>query len=54
MLSLPPDWDYTLRGPAVIAKDGVDSVRTAVRELEKYGYLVRSQKRDERGRISAN
>ncbi len=54
MLSLPPDWDYTLSGLAVIAKDGVDSVRTAVRELEKYGYLVRSQKRDERGHMSAN
>ncbi len=54
ILSLPPDWDYTLSGLAVIAKDGVDSVRTAVRELEKYGYLVRSQKRDERGRMSAN
>jgi len=54
MLSLPPDCDYTLRGLAVIAKDGVDSVRTAVRELEKYGYLVRSQKRDERGRMSVN
>ncbi len=52
MLSLPPDWDYTLSGFAVIAKDGVDSVRTAVHELEKYGYLVRSQKRDERGRMS--
>ncbi len=54
MLSLPPDWDYTLSGLAVIAKDGVDSVRTAVRELEKYGYLVRFQKRDQRGRMSAN
>jgi len=54
MLSLPPDWDYTLSGLAVIAKDGVDSVRTAVRELEKYGYLVRSQRRDERGRMSVN
>ncbi len=54
MLSLPPDWDYTLSGLAVIAKDGVDSVRTAVREVEKYGYLVRSQKRDDCGRMSAN
>lgn len=54
MLSLPPDWDYTLSGLAVIAADGLDSVRTAVRELEKYGYLVRSQSRDERGRMSVN
>ena len=38
MLSLPPDWDYTLSGLAVIAADGLDGVRSAVRELEKYGY----------------
>ncbi len=54
MLSLPPDWDYTLSGLAVIAADGLDSVRSAIRELELYGYLVRSQSRDERGRMSVN
>ena len=54
MLSLPPDWDYTLNGLAVIANDGIDSVRSAIKELEKYGYLVRFQRRDERGRMSVN
>lgn len=44
----------SIGGLAVIAKDGVDSVRTAVRELEKHGYLVRSQKRDKRGCMSVN
>lgn len=54
ILSLPNDWDYTLAGLAVIANDGVDSVRSAVRELERYGYLVRSQRRDRRGCMSVN
>ena len=54
MLSLPPDWDYTLTGLALIANDGIDSVRSAVKELEKYGYLVRFQRRDEHGRMSVN
>ncbi|MDE6732663.1 MAG: helix-turn-helix domain-containing protein [Oscillospiraceae bacterium] len=54
MLSLPPDWDYTLGGLAVIANDGAAGVRSAVRELERYGYLVRVQLRDERGRMSVN
>ncbi len=31
MLSLPPDWDYTLNGLAVIANDGIDSVRRALK-----------------------
>lgn len=54
MLSLPPDWDYTPGGLAVIANDGIDSVRSAIKEPEKYGYLVRFQRRDERGRMSVN
>lgn len=54
MLSLPPDWDYTLTGLAYIAADGVDSVRSAVKELESCGYLVRHQLRDDRGRMSEN
>ena len=34
MLSLPDDWDYSLKGLTVGCKDGLDSVRTAVLELE--------------------
>ena len=51
MLSLPEDWDYTTRGLATICKDGVDSIGTALKELEKRGYLIRNQLRDEKGRI---
>jgi len=51
MLSLPEDWDYTTRGLATICKDGVDSIGSALKELEKRGYLVRNRLRDERGRI---
>ncbi|MGN0670158.1 MAG: DUF6017 domain-containing protein, partial [Oscillospiraceae bacterium] len=54
ILSLPPDWDYTITGLAVIAADGVDSVKTAVKELEQYGYITRAQLRDERGRMAQN
>ena len=54
ILSLPPEWDYTITGLAVIATDGVDSVKTAIKELEKYGYVTRSQLRDERGRMAQN
>ena len=54
ILSLPPDWDYTITGLAVIAADGVDSVKTAIKELEKYGYVSRTQLRDERGRMAQN
>ena len=51
MLSLPEDWDYTTRGLAAICKDGVDSIGSALKELESLGYLVRNRLRDEKGRI---
>ena len=51
MLSLPDDWDYSLKGLTTGCRDGIDSVRSAVRELEARGYLRRSKVRDARGRI---
>lgn len=55
ILSLPDEWDYSLKGLAHISDDGVDGVRGGIRELEKYGYISRgAQTRDERGRMSAN
>ena len=54
MLSLPPDWDYTLAGLAAINLEGVDAIREAVRELEKAGYITREQKRTSGGHFSTN
>lgn len=42
MLSLPDDWDYTLKGLAAINKESVDAIRTAIWELEDAGYVVRT------------
>ena len=39
MLSLPEDWDYTLKGLAQINRESIDAIREAVRELEQAGYL---------------
>ena len=52
MLSLPPGWDYSLKGLATLNTDGIDGVRSAMRELEEHGYVVRTQLRDENGRMS--
>lgn len=51
MLSLPEDWDYTLRGLARISTEGVDAIRTVIRELEALGYLERHRKRNEKGQL---
>lgn len=52
ILSLPPDWDYTLAGLAAINLEGIDAVREAVKELEAAGYVAREQRRGEKGRFS--
>ncbi|MDE7477428.1 MAG: helix-turn-helix domain-containing protein, partial [Lachnospiraceae bacterium] len=51
MLSLPDDWDYTMEGLAALASDGIDSVRTALKELERFGYVEIKRTRDELGRL---
>jgi hypothetical protein len=51
MLSLPEDWDYTTKGLAHICKDGVDSITTALKELERHGYLTRQRLRYGNGQL---
>lgn len=53
MLSLPENWDYTLKGLSYICRENVDAIRTAVWELEKAGYITRRQGRDEKGKMTA-
>ena len=43
MLSLPEDWNYTTRGLAKICKAGTDSIGSALKELERAGYVVCNQ-----------
>ena len=51
MLSLPEEWDYTLKGLAYISREGVDAIRESIRELEQTGYIVRTRKRNEQGHL---
>ena len=53
MLSLPENWDYTLAGLSHINKESIDAIRTAIWELEKAGYIERSQGRDQKGKMTA-
>lgn len=52
ILSLPEDWQYSVKGLAAYCKDGYESVRTALLELEAEGYLIRRTIRGERGKIA--
>lgn len=54
MLSLPENWDYSLKGLTVINRENIDAIRTAVVELENTGYITRRQGRDDKGKMAAN
>lgn len=49
MLSLPPQWDYSIGGLVAICKESHTSIRSALKELEQNQYLVRERKNNEKG-----
>lgn len=52
MLSLPEDWDYTVAGLVTLSSDGKDSVNSALKELEKFGYLTRTRVTNSKGQFA--
>ena len=49
MLSLPDEWEYTIEGLATLNHDGKDSIRAALNELERFGYMKRCRARNDKG-----
>ena len=46
LLSLPPTWDYSVKGLVTLFSDGEASIRSALSELEEHGYLHRERSRE--------
>lgn len=44
MLSLPNDWDYTISGLCAINKENEAAIKSALRELQQFGYLKITKK----------
>lgn len=51
MLSLPENWKYNASGLATISGVGIGVVKSALRDLEKKGYLIRRRLRSPDGRL---
>lgn len=49
LLSLPPDWEFTVEGMTKILPDGRDRIRNAMNNLKKHGYVRQVQERREDG-----
>lgn len=52
MLSLPPQWDYSIGGLVAICKESHTSIRSALKELEQNKYLIRQRINNEKGYFS--
>jgi hypothetical protein len=49
--SKPTNWDFSAERISGQTKEGLTSVRTALIELEKAGYLIRTQSRNNKGHL---
>lgn len=54
MLSLPDDWDYSLKGLVAICKESRDSIRATLNELKAHNYLEIDKLRGENGVFEYN
>ena len=54
LLSLPDNWELTIRGLACILPDGKEAIQKGLHVLEQKGYLVREQERANNGKFSGN
>lgn len=47
IMSLPPDWDFSIKGIIAIVKEGRDAVYSAIKELIENNYCIREQSKSE-------
>lgn len=52
MLSMSETWRHSVSGYTTTCVDGVDSVRSAMKELEKNGYITRRRLRNSKGHLT--
>ena len=52
MLALPDGWACSVSGLVELSSDGRDSVTTALKELERFGYLKRERQMTEGGKFA--
>ena len=54
VMSLPSNWDFTIRGLISIVREGRDAIYASIKELRQYGYCDVVVCRDERGKLLGN
>lgn len=54
VLSLPPEWDFSISGLRKIMPEGRDAIYSTINELISFGYCYREQTRDEKGKLGSS
>ena len=49
MNSKPDNWDFSIQAIAAQNREGTEAIRSAIHELEEFGYLVRQKYQNEKG-----
>lgn len=52
MLSLPEDWNYSIKGLTAICKESDKTIRKTLDELKELNYLKVTQERGEKGQFN--
>lgn len=52
LMSKPDNWHFSVNGAKSQNKDGTDSVRSGIKELEQKGYLIRKSKKNQLGQFT--
>ena len=50
-LSLPPTWEYSMKGLVAICKESITSVRNTMKELEEHGYMQVHKLKNDKGQF---
>lgn len=54
LMSLKPNWDFTVEGMAAILPDGRNRIKNSLKRLERLGYITVVHEREENGRFARN
>ena len=52
MLSMADGWEFSIDGLTALSKDGIDTVKASLKELEKAHYITKKRTRDETGKFN--
>ncbi|MBE6017832.1 MAG: helix-turn-helix domain-containing protein [Lachnospiraceae bacterium] len=54
LMSLKPNWDFTVEGMSAILPDGRGRIKSSLKRLERFGYITVIHEREENGRFARN